>query len=1104
MVHPRAAAQRGEVRGGQAPLPEADDHRRTRQRTAQSVTPSPASTPDSGLPRPSHAPVEAPRPRIRNASPRRSPPLSSPTDLVAPGGSQPGPVVRPSPSGSNTSGPSSTPFGFPHTTSQAPDREAQAGRPPEIDGRARLPPGLHYTAAHHRHLSKSISRSRTPNLTTPAASSLDMEPLHTSAAAAGPSSADRTSPPPASSAHSTGSTSAGPASPTAAGSFFQPLLQQLSEVKLPLALKDKSSFELDNKDDRARADLVGMADRSNFGGPTYQAYSDGDTTNSQSGPSRSSTPFRGEWTGDGTDYESAYEGDAVITMNDVRGGSHRTGFGGPLTHAARRGGKVSSSRRMPAAGGPGDLGHTFGGASSGSLLSRWLASIGFKGLPKSRGDGYQSLTTSDTLKSPKGDLADMHSRPLYASRPDQHWQLGVAPPKFHPGLLKSPGQLLLYLGSLIQACVAAYHPVTIISALVFVAGFVTMTTLLIIYILNPDKEPKPWRTFCGESKPFPHDLADSLAPVDVFVGVMTMDAKYERRAIIRQTYAAHTLPVDATTGHAMSNVQLKFVMGSPRPEFARRVALEMEMYNDIVVLDVKENMNGGKTHAFFQWAASNAVFPVLRPRAVQGQSDNATSRGVVRGGDGILHDVAWKKADYVVKADDDAFLVLHELERHLRVAPRNLAYWGYLIRDWFMAGEAYALSADLVSYVATSASVAAHVKGKEDKVTSRWMRMHPLADKITYVSEKCWIYDHPKTGTAYAHGFLFPDEVEKVRREHKDGLTPQEMKRRGGPHASLWYSTVSKWRTPWTAPRGGMSVEEELESLVEGGGLYARTGHANGQPKSAVKWDDLVYGAADSRLIGKSDQKDGHLPAARLRKDWVLDPLTSLPLYGSANSSITRDDSQLPRRAVGEGEDDTDDQADSHSSPLSLSHFPLMGALQHLAVAGHHDDHESAFRSSLTSSRPGVAVARDDRDAVDGKQAGRQTRRELSHPVDIPLPYSADMIASSSHGDEQYRLSDLRKRRHLQSQSTTPPGQQKAHAQEGVLGQSAPAAQLRGGTVVVHFLKRNEWFFETALALIGRDILRRGPAPSSQSSVHTWSMYGSPRVSDFGDHHRQR
>lgn len=100
----------------------------------------------------------------------------------------------------------------------------------------------------------------------------------------------------------------------------------------------------------------------------------------------------------------------------------------------------------------------------------------------------------------------------------------------------------------------------------------------------------------------------------------------------------------------------------------------METYNDIVVLDIRENMNQGKTHTFFRWANENATVPVYYKQASgkkYGALDPSTSEtGVER------YSLAFKKADYVVKADDDAFLVLSELERHLRVAPRNNMYWG--------------------------------------------------------------------------------------------------------------------------------------------------------------------------------------------------------------------------------------------------------------------------------------------------------------------------------------------------------------------------------------------------------------------------------------------
>ena len=44
------------------------------------------------------------------------------------------------------------------------------------------------------------------------------------------------------------------------------------------------------------------------------------------------------------------------------------------------------------------------------------------------------------------------------------------------------------------------------------------------------------------------------------------------------------------------------------------------------------------------------------------------------------YDVHWKLADYVVKADDDSFIVLDELELRLRALPRKMLYWGCTYR----------------------------------------------------------------------------------------------------------------------------------------------------------------------------------------------------------------------------------------------------------------------------------------------------------------------------------------------------------------------------------------------------------------------------------------
>lgn len=154
-------------------------------------------------------------------------------------------------------------------------------------------------------------------------------------------------------------------------------------------------------------------------------------------------------------------------------------------------------------------------------------------------------------------------------------------------------------------------------------------------------------------------------------------------------------------------------------------------FGDIVLLDIPENMNSGKTHAFFSWAADNAMVPRWDYSELDSQESEkagAPEPDFVPGMDRLqrrsrgssmhqnvfakqetaedrqtdpshaplfaepdLENVSadgqqrpWrspiyrgeKRPDYIVKADEDSFIVLGELERRLRVSPRRLTYWG--------------------------------------------------------------------------------------------------------------------------------------------------------------------------------------------------------------------------------------------------------------------------------------------------------------------------------------------------------------------------------------------------------------------------------------------
>jgi hypothetical protein len=165
-------------------------------------------------------------------------------------------------------------------------------------------------------------------------------------------------------------------------------------------------------------------------------------------------------------------------------------------------------------------------------------------------------------------------------------------------------------------------------------------------------------------------------------------------------------------------------------------------------------------------------------------------------------------------------------------------------KERFVAGQSYGLSFDLVSYIATTASLAAHVSGREDQVTASWIKAHPRAREVRWWDERCWIYDHPKAGTIYSHGFLFPSELERIRGEWNkwfstpppspsDPPLPLPSSPTPLPPSIIdpSYSTVSTWKrrysynapTTWAShyqpPHTNLTIRQSIEALVEGSAM---------------------------------------------------------------------------------------------------------------------------------------------------------------------------------------------------------------------------------------------------------------------------------------------
>lgn len=168
-----------------------------------------------------------------------------------------------------------------------------------------------------------------------------------------------------------------------------------------------------------------------------------------------------------------------------------------------------------------------------------------------------------------------------------------------------------------------------------------------------------------------------------------------------------------------------------------------------------------------------------------------------------------------------------------------------------MAGELYGLSHDLVKFIAESPDVAQMSNGKEDVRTAQWLEAHPQSKSINWIYERCWIYDNPKAGTPYSHGFLFPDEVKRIKDEVARGISKEVVNERGGRwHADGW-STVSMWRVLFSPPRKDLSAEEHIEALVEGGGRWGGTWVRPASDPDTPKGSFVVY-QADDKLLSPS------------------------------------------------------------------------------------------------------------------------------------------------------------------------------------------------------------------------------------------------------------
>ncbi|KAJ1688428.1 hypothetical protein LUZ63_019818 [Rhynchospora breviuscula] len=216
----------------------------------------------------------------------------------------------------------------------------------------------------------------------------------------------------------------------------------------------------------------------------------------------------------------------------------------------------------------------------------------------------------------------------------------------------------------------------------------------------------------------------------LLLGVVTVPQMYERRNMLRNIFALQTY--DRT----VAQIDIRYVFCSLSDEEHKVfIALEILRYDDIIILNCTENMNDGKTYTFL------SSLPAL------------------------YGDQAY---DFVMKADDDSYIILDKLVESLRDKPREDMYYGLQIPcdsenfypfPPFMEGMGYVLSWDLIHWISTADMPRTDNIGLEDMWTGRWFNMAGKAQNRFDMAPRFYDYKGKDMKTnCFRHEFI-PDSI---------------------------------------------------------------------------------------------------------------------------------------------------------------------------------------------------------------------------------------------------------------------------------------------------------------------------------------------------------
>lgn len=252
--------------------------------------------------------------------------------------------------------------------------------------------------------------------------------------------------------------------------------------------------------------------------------------------------------------------------------------------------------------------------------------------------------------------------------------------------------------------------------------------------------------------------------VTMLLGIMSYEKDFERQKYIRETYAKdpRICPLSDFFSGSNSDCRLPyvFVLGSShgnKPTDHRDDSTPLVLdppidatTNDMVYLNIKENMNEGKSFTWFKYAAT--VNEVIK-------TGNKQNRLI----------------DYVAKLDTDSRLsvtkLLSFIDNDLPPAPFNTNFYGGMptgnvkLNTLYMQGQFYFLSMNLAHYIGHEITADDRLKRTtqyhtdgyfhvEDMAIGVLVHSHPRPIKITSIWKdiKFWKH-HLKTEKSWTNEF---------------------------------------------------------------------------------------------------------------------------------------------------------------------------------------------------------------------------------------------------------------------------------------------------------------------------------------------------------------